>query len=1094
MDSVNFDGFDADGLPFPDEYIHDVTSMELPMTWENMFEEDSRAQGVYAESIADALLLSLSNLGTVNIEYIAAVTGEEYKTIISELKGSIYQNPLTWNECFYKGWETAEAYLSGNLRRKLREAKEANKMYDGYFEENVRALERLLPPAVATGDIYVTIGSPWVPNDVMDDFVKYILRTNTFIGIRHDEVTGTWEVPGKTAFFYGRSVEAGHTYGTDQIGALEILEKTLNMKTVAIYDEVESKTSKSGKKKVINKAETVLALEKQQKMIQTFQSWIWTDEKRKKRLEQIFENNFSGVRRRVFDGSFLTFPGMSPEVKLYAYQKDAVARILFSPNTLLAHDVGSGKTYIMAAAGMELKRMGLSEKNLYVVPNNIVGQWNNIFHKLYPTAKILCVEPKNFTPAKRKAVLESVRVESFDAIIMAYSCFEQIPMSNNFYIEEMLEAKNEIQAIENNYQKRTSKLLRKKEQIEKKLKELHTLDDPEELICFDRLGITRLFVDEAHNYKNLPIDTKIDKVSGISAGGSKKCKDMLDKVHYIQKQNDGGGVVMATGTPITNSITDIYVMQQYLQSGELKLLDLQSFDSWVGMFGERTSEFEIDVDTSNYRLATRFARFHNLPELTVLLSSIADFHQVDPGAGIPEFEGYEDSLVPKTQEFQVYLDEISERVDLIRKGYVNRCDDNMLKVTTDGRKAALDLRLAVPEAGFTYRSKVAYCAEDVYEIYRRTADERSTQLVFCDSSTPKNEFNLYDELKRLLVEMGVAENEIAFVHDAATESQRLTLFGKVRRGEIRILMGSTFKLGLGVNIQDKLIALHHLDVPWRPADMVQREGRILRQGNQTPKVYIFRYITEGSFDAYSWQLLETKQRFISDLLSGSLTARNGSDIDHSVLDYAEVKALAVGNLLIKERVEVANALSRYYTLQRKSVERHLRLEQELIELPDKIAEQEERIRQCREDLKDYEILYREYGKDERKAIREKLYEGIRGHILESKEKNLMDYQGFRVVLPANLILKEAYVYLERNGRHKVEIGNSQVGGLIRIDNYLNDLTNEVIRAEDVLEKLLNRQVSIRREVMHKEDYADKIAETKKKLERLDEQLGVERNE
>ena len=1097
MDSVNFDLFDLqdlDDLAFADDYVDDITSMELPMNWENVYEEDVRTQGVYAESISDALLLSLANLGVVDIEYIAAVTGEDYKTVISELKGAIYQNPLTWNESFYKGWESAEEYLSGNLRRKLREAQNANKKYNGYFEDNIRALKNVLPPVVSAEDIYITIGSPWVPNDVMDDFVKYILKVNTYCGIRHDEVTGTWEVPGKSAFFYGRSIEARHTYGTDKMAALEILEKTLNMKTVAVYDEVESKTSKNGKKKVVNKAETVLALEKQQKLIQTFQSWVWTDGKRRKRLEQIFEEKFSSVRRRIFDGSFLKFPTMNPDIRLYSYQKDAVARILFSANTLLAHDVGSGKTFIMAVAGMELKRMGLSSKNLYVVPNNIVGQWNAIFKKLYPQACILCVEPKNFTPAKRKEVLKRIQNESFDAIIMADSCVEQIPLSNDFYVEELLGEKEEINEIENDYKKRTSKLLRKKEKIEQKLKELHTLDDPEDLICFDRLGITRLFVDEAHNYKNLPIDTQISKVSGISAGGSKKCKDMLDKVHYVQKQNNGGGVVMATGTPITNSITDIYVMQQYLQSGELKLLDLQSFDSWVGMFGERTTEFEIDVDTSSYRLATRFSKFHNLPELTVLLSAIADFHQVDPSAGIPETDGYEDSLVPKTQEFQEYLNDISERVDMIRKGYVNRCDDNMLKVTTDGRKAALDLRLAVPEASFTFRSKVAYCAEDVYDIYRKTSEQRSTQLVFCDSSTPKNDFNLYDELKRLLVDMGVPEQEIAFVHSASTEAQRTKLFEEVRNGNIRILIGSTFKLGMGVNVQDKLVAIHHLDVPWRPADMVQREGRILRQGNENEKVYIYRYITEGSFDAYSWQLLETKQRFISDLLSGSIEARSGSDIDNAVLDYAEVKALAVGNPLIKERVEVANELSRYYALQRKTVERHIRLEQELAELPDKIAKQETLIEQYRKDLEDYKELRREYNKDERKAVREKLYEAIREHILASKEKSLMDYQGFRIVLPANMILKEDYVYLDRNGRHKVEIGNSQVGGLIRIDNYLEGLTDEVKKEEEVLEKLLNRQVSVRREVLNREDYADKITEMKNRLEKLDEQLGVERNE
>lgn len=430
-------------------------------------------------------------------------------------------------------------------------------------------------------------------------------------------------------------------------------------------------------------------------------------------------------------------------------------------------------------------------------------------------------------------------------------------------------------------------------------------------VYFDDLGITRLFVDEAHNFKNVPIETKTDKVLGISASGSKKCQDMMDKVRMVQKKNDGAGIVFATGTPITNSITDAFIMQQYLQSGELALLDLQSFDAWIGMFAERKTEFEIDVDMSSYRLATRFSKFHNLPELTSLLSSIADFHQVDTSTNIPQIDGYTDASVSKTNEFADYLKGISQRAEDVRKGYVSRKDDNMLKITTDGRKVALDLRLVDPSAMFTYQSKVARCVENVADIYFRTMAKKSAQIIFCDTSTPKTGFNIYDEVKDMLQSKGIPTEKIAFIHDAQTETQRSTVFAKVRNGDIRILLGSTFKLGLGVNIQDKLIALHHIDVPWRPADMTQREGRILRRGNANSKVRIFRYITEGSFDAYSWQLLETKQRFITGLLSGSLTERSGKDIEDTVLDYAEVKALAVGNPLVKERVETANELSRY---------------------------------------------------------------------------------------------------------------------------------------------------------------------------------------
>ncbi len=820
-------------------HIREVTCMDLPLDWNNIFNSDVRTQGVHADSIPDALIMSLNTLGKVDIEYISSVSGADYKTVISTLKGSIYQNPLTWNECFYQGWETAEEYLSGNLMRKWNAANEANKEYNGYFSDNIKAIENVLPPTVAAKDIYITLGSPWVPADIIDDFIIYLfgdpLRHYSYYDNReeltegyktvHDEITGTWEIPYKSR--YNHSVGVSRTYGTEKLEALHILEKTLNMKTVAVTEEVSCSANASGKKRVINKAETVAAIEKQQKLIKAFQKWIWTDDARKERLEIIFENNFSCVRRRIFDGSFLNFPTMSDSVKLYPYQKNAVARIIFTPNTLLAHDVGAGKTYVMIAAGQEMKRMGISAKNMYVVPNNIVGQWKNIFTAMYPNAKLLCVDPKSFTPNKREAVLKRIRDEDFDGIIIAYSCFEQIPLSKDYYIEELKEKKKLVSELVARKDKATSKLKKKKETLEKALSEMTlAMEDMYDTVYFDELGITRLFVDEAHNFKNVPFETKANKVLGISGSGSKRCQDMMDKVHMVQKKNSGKGVILATGTPITNSITDAYIMQQYLQSGELAMLDLQSFDAWIGMFAERSTEFEIDVDTSSYRLATRFAKFHNLPELTSLLSSIADFHRVDESAGIPIHDGYKDALISKTPAFAAYLDDISQRADDVRGGRVSRKDDNMLKITTDGRKAALDLRLVDSNATFTYQSKVARCAENVADIYSKNAQSKATQLIFCDTSTPKSGFNIYDELKITLINLGVPETQIAYIHDAETEAKRARLFMRVRNGEVRILIGSTFKLGLGVNIQDRLIALHHIDVPWRPADV----DRFLRTG------------------------------------------------------------------------------------------------------------------------------------------------------------------------------------------------------------------------------------------------------------------------
>ena len=1093
-------------------HIREVTSMDLPLNWENAFNQDVRSQGVHADSISDGLIYSLSNLGRVDIEYISSVTGEDYKTIIGALKGSIYQNPETWGECFYKGWETSEEYLSGNMMRKWNAAKEANKEYNGYFADNIRAIEKVLPPTVATKDIYVTLGSPWVPADVIDDFIEYLLgdwRRHWYsindeedFHTKHDELTGTWEIPFKSR--YNHDVKVTRTYGTDRINALHILERTLNMKSVAVTDEVVCNTNSSGKKRVINQSETILAIEKQNKMIKAFQKWVWEDERRKERLEVIFENNFSCVRRRIFDGSFLQFPDMSPAVNLYPYQKDAVARILFTPNTLLAHDVGAGKTYVMIAAAMEMRRMGLSEKNMFVVPNNIVGQWKNIFYAMYPSANILCVEPKSFAPAKRESVLERIRDEEFDGIIIAYSCFEQIPLSKEYYRNRLVNEQEKIAEIASKKNKATSRLKKKQEAVSKALSELAaSMDDLYNGVYFDDLGITRLFVDEAHNFKNVPIETKADKVLGISASGSKKCQDMMDKVRMVQKKNDGAGVVFATGTPITNSITDAFIMQMYLQSGELAMLDLQSFDSWIGMFAERSTEFEIDVDTSSYRLATRFSKFHNLPELTSLLSSIADFHQVDTSSGTPQIDGYTDALVSKTNEFADYLKDISQRAEDVRKGYVSRKDDNMLKITTDGRKAALDLRLVDPSAVFTYQSKVARCVENVADIYYRTMSRKSAQIIFCDTSTPKTGFNIYDEVKTMLQSKGIPSDKIAFIHDAQTEAQRNTLFAQVRKGDIRVLLGSTFKLGLGVNIQDKLIALHHIDVPWRPADMTQREGRILRQGNTNSKVQIFRYITEGSFDAYSWQLLETKQRFITGLLSGSLTERSGTDIEDTVLDYAEVKALAVGNPLVKERVETANELSRYLTLQRKLVESRIRMEKELLEMPGKMSNQKNNIAGCEADIAYYTGWKRENPAhsdnkvkkgvaEKRKQLRDYIHSSLMGYVLEPKEKILMTYRGFEVILPANMTREKPYVWLKRNGRYYVELGDTNTGNLIRIDNFLDDLQTRLDKLNKGLAKLWERERQLKEELRKEESFSNEIEECRKKLEILDKKLGVDK--
>ncbi|MCR5590484.1 MAG: DEAD/DEAH box helicase family protein [Lachnospiraceae bacterium] len=1069
--------------------------MELDLTWENAYAGKEEVIGNRTESISDAYVKCLSSKACVDIEYIAALSASTPKDVIERLKGSIYQNPLKWDECFYKGWETADEYLSGNIREKIIDAAEADRRYNGYFADNVKALKKVLPPEVSADDIYITLGSPWVPADVIEDFIRHIEhRDYGYRKVMHDELTGTWafDFSCKDAYYYV-PYENREKFGTSRRNVFELLLKTLNMQNVAVYDSDTVYTDsfqKPKKVRKINKEETTLAFEKQKALIEEFQEWVWSDAKRKKRLESIYTEKYGSIKQRHFDGSFLELPGMNPEISLYQYQKDAAARIIFSPNTLLAHDVGAGKTFIMIAAGMEMKRLGISQKNLYVVPNNIVGQWDRMFRLMYPLADVLCIDPKDFTEKKRDAVLAKIRTGSYDAVIMAYSSFTKIPLSRKWRIRLLQEDEDRYVNVRCDRTKNNYKVENTLERIRNEIDELRGEAEDGSAEFFEELGITRLFVDEAHNFKNVPIDTKIENVMGISRTGSQKCKDMMNKVRTVQMLNGGAGVIFATGTPITNSITDAYIMQMYLQSGGLALLELESFDSWVGMFAEKTTGFEIDVDTSQYRLATRFAKFHNIPELTNLFAQIADFHPRGEDADIPDLNGYDDVVVHRTADFAKYLQTISERADAIRSGQVNRKDDNMLLVTTDGRKAALDMRLVDGKASFTTMSKVFSCAENVARIYKMTSLERSTQLIFCDTSTPKEGFNIYDELKGLLVKMGVPAAEIRYVHEAGTDRQREKLFEAMRQGTVRVLVGSTFKLGLGVNVQTKLIALHHLDVPWRPADMMQREGRILRQGNENSRVWIFRYITEGSFDAYSWQLLETKQRFITDILSGTIDEREGSDVDDTVLDYGEVKALAVGNPLIKKRVEVANELTKHLILQRKAEHQKRIYEKELAKIPKRLEKLNELIPLIAEDEKAYRASEETYTKEEQAQLRKEIF--ALTHLSEPSADDVIVciYKGFTVTVPADNSTVKPFVVLTRSGRYTVPVTNNENLCLSKIDQCLEGLKQRLDDLRQEKKDALAKTVYMKNQLRSGEDYLAKIESIRKELARIDKELGI----
>lgn len=1105
------------------EHAKKVTAMELPLDFVNSYDDDARAN-IHCDSISDGLLVSLDALGMVDIEFIASITGEEMKTVIETLKGSIYQNPLHWNECFYKGFETADEYLSGNLMHKYELALEANEKYCGHFEENLKALSEVIDPDVSVDDIYVTLGSPWIPSDVIDDFILHLIGIEVNNGVypkkaepfltedyatRHDETTGLWEIPNKTRFRmssqHSKYFELNFSvYGTNRMDMLYLLENILNMKTIAIYDTPDPQK----KTRILNQTETVKILEKQDKLIEEFKNWIWKDKKRKKRLHGAYCRKYGNIRKRIFDGSFLDFPDMNPEIELRKHQKDSVARIIMTPNTLLAHDVGAGKTYTMIAAGMELRRLGKSKKNLYVVPNNIMPQWVEMFKNMYPNANLLIVDRKNFCVQKRSDTLQRIVDEDFDAILMTYSCFDMLSLSKKYYkdlyekqLERLDKASTTFYSKARIDQKRAS-MLRTLSKVQEDMTS-NVCD-----IAFDDLGINTLFVDEAHNYKNVDLDSGITRVRGLSGEGSRKCNAMMDKVHCVQRMNNGGRVILATGTPITNSISDLFVVQKYLQDGELEFLGIQNFDAWIGMFGKKTTEFEIDIDTNSYHLAARFSKFCNVPELTAILSSIADFYHVENAEGLPEFDGYTDSIDLGSNDFKDFLRTISTRADDVRNKRVDKTVDNLLKITTDGRKAALDMRLIDIAYGLEPTSKVLRCAEQISKIYEETREQKMIQMVFCDSSTPKQGFNLYDELKNLLKVMGIPENEVAYIHDADSEEKKRLLFRDLRNGLISVVIGSTFKMGLGVNVQERLCALHHLDVPWRPADMVQREGRILRQGNTCESVQIFRYITKGSFDAYSWQLLEAKQRFISQILSGHVMVREGEDVDETVLNYAEVKALAVGNPLIKRRVELMNEIDKYRILHRDYVESRQRKQKQLDSLPEQISKQKERIRNTELDIEyvaNHPNTYEEMEYEEQKNIRDTIYAALKTHINSPFDFKILKYQGFDVVIPARMQPKQQkdrdgkiipgrepipYVFVKRAGTYYMEI-ETNAGITKRLNNLLDSLVDTKARQEKHLENLEYQRLTLIEELKTNETtYVVEIEKLKSELDEINRKLGV----
>ena len=1068
----------------------------------------------------EALAVSMSEKACVDIRYMESLLGgsEHYERIVSELSGVIFKNPLSDPDDPYAGWENSDEYLSGNVREKLSIARLSAETNPEYAV-NVAALERVQPKLLDASEIEVRLGATWVDPKYINDFMRQVFETPEWkmdkevIGVQYSPVTGQWNIKGKNADSGNPLVEA--TYGTGRANAYKILEDSLNLRDCRIFDTV----IEDGKeKRVLNKKETTLASQKQEAVREAYKDWIFQDADRREALCEKYNEIFNSNRPREFDGSHLTFPGMSPDITLRPHQKNAVAHQLYGDNTLLAHCVGAGKTYEMAAAAMESKRLGLAQKSLFVVPNHLTGQWASEFLQLYPGANILAATKKDFEPANRKKFCSRIATGDYDAVIIGHSQFEKIPLSRERQ-ERIIEGQiDEIEmAIETakaeNGERYTIKQMEKtKKSLQTRLERLNDTSRKDDVVTFEQLGVDRLFVDESHNYKNLFLYTKMRNVAGIAQTEAQKSSDMFAKCQYMDELTGGKGVTFATGTPISNSMTELYTNMRYLQYGTLQRMGLGHFDSWAASFGETITAIELAPEGTGYRAKTRFAKFFNLPELISVFKESADIQTPDMlKLPVPEAV-YEDVVLKPSEYQQEMVESLADRAQAVRDRLVDPSQDNMLRITNDGRKLALDQRLVNPMLPDNEDSKVNACVEKALDIWKETAEQKSTQLIFCDLSTPKAvgkakaEINgkeedaevfddVYHDIKRKLMAKGVPEEEIAFIHEANTEIRKAELFAKVRSGQVRFLLGSTAKMGAGTNVQDKLIALHHLDVPWRPSDIEQQEGRILRQGNENPKVRIFRYITEGTFDAYSWQLIENKQKFIGQIMTSKSPVRSCEDVDEAALSYAEVKALATGNPYIKEKMDLDIQVSKLKLLKANHTSQIYRLEDNIAKnYPKKISAAKEMIAAYEIDL----AHYKEVKPADKESFAMKLGDRIytdkkeAGTALISfcrqvKTPNVAtpigEYLGFKMNVTFDSFYQKFTVNLKGALSHNVEIGTDVFGNLTRIGNALDAMEKELQKEKEALNNTQKQLENAKEEV--KKPFAQEL-ELNEKLDRLSE--------
>lgn len=1091
----------------------------------------------HTDRAIDALVLSISQKGKINFDYMEELTGKTRDKLIEELKGEIFLNldsfePNDMNPFksakelgdFSRPYVSADEYLSGNIRDKIEvvdsyikniekelgkeENLEDSKLLKIELEElhfQKAKLVEVMPKALDASEITVRMGATWIPEQDYKKFMFDLLKTPVSsrwnIDIKYSDFTGEYRVEGKSS---DRDNDlASFTYGTNRVNAYKLIEDTLNLRDTKVFDQVEDSDGK--KKSVLNQKETMLARSKQEMIKEEFKSWIFDDVERRNRLVEDYNERFNSIRQREYDGSNLTFEGMNPEIELRAHQKDAIARGLFGGNTLLAHEVGAGKTFEMIGIAMESKRLGMSNKSMFVVPNHIVEQFGREFNELYPGANVLCATEKDFTPDRRKRFCSRIATGSFDAVIIGHSQFEKIPISKERQEYELQGQIDEIIDYIDEYkrerdQRFTVKQLEKtKKKLETKLEKLNADYKKDDVVTFEELGVDKLFVDEAHAYKNLYLFSKMRNVAGITSTDSQKSSDMLMKCRYMDEITNNKGLVFATGTPVSNSMAELYTMQRYLQYDELKKMKLQHFDSWASTFGETITAIELNPEGNGYRSKTRFAKFYNLPELMNTVKGFMDIKTADVLNLPTPIAHYETIKTKPTEEQKEILETFSERADKVRDKQVDSSVDNMLLITNDGKKMALDQRLINPLLPDDPNSKVNTCIKNVFSIWDKYKDKKSAQLIFCDMSTPSNDFNIYDDIKTKLIDMGVPKEEIEFIHKAKNNMEKDAIFDKVRKGEIRVLIGSTQKMGAGTNAQDKLIAIHDLDIPWRPADLSQRAGRIVRQGNENKEVHIFRYVTENTFDAYLFQTLENKQKYISQIMTSKTPVRVAEDVDEATLNYAEIKALATGNPLIKEKMDLDVEVSKLKMLESNFKSNLYKLEDKVVKFyPKEIERLKERIENLKEDIKNVEP-YREVDKNlkednkftsliidgkkyiDKKIAGEFLLNKIKGvkiyREMDKDGEKIGEYRNFDLSIKYDSFFNKYNFILKGKGEYRGEFGTDEIGNITRMDNVLDKLPerleNTISKLKDTEEQFQTAKIEIQKTFPQAELLKDK---------------------